>query len=133
METWVEISRYSRRSRRRFGIHIIAASGHYVEKFHPNYVSTDSIDALASRIASEVLEGIEGTEVKAGMIGEIGTSSPMTSQEEKVVRAAARAQLQTGAPLNIHLSYPRREGLRIVNILEDGGGISGACHLQPRG
>jgi phosphotriesterase-related protein len=103
------------------GVHIIAASGHYVERFHPNYVSTDSIDALASGIATEVLECIEGTEVKAGMIGEIGTTSPMTSQEEKVVRAAARAQLQTGAPLNIHLSYPRREGLKILKILEDEG------------
>jgi phosphotriesterase-related protein len=103
------------------GVHIIASSGHYIERFHPDYVSTDSIDALTSRIAREVLEGIEGGEAKAGMIGEIGTSSPMTSQEEKVVRAAGRAQLHTGAPLNIHLSYPRTEGLKIINILEDEG------------
>jgi phosphotriesterase-related protein len=105
----------------RVGVHIIAGSGHYIQKFHPGYVSTDSIDTLASRIAREVLEGIDGTEVKAGVIGEIGTSYPMTSQEEKVVRAAARAQLQTGAPLNIHLSYPRTEGLRIIKIFEEEG------------
>lgn len=105
----------------KIGVHIIAASGHYIEKFHSDYVSTDSIDTLASRIAREVLEGIEGKEVKAGMIGEIGTSYPMTSQEEKALRAAGRAQLQTGAPLNIHLSYPRREGLRIIGILEEEG------------
>ncbi len=105
----------------RVGVHIITASGHYIQRFHPSYVSTDSIDTLASRIAREVLEGIDGTEVKAGMIGEIGTSHPMTSQEEKVVRAAARAQLQTGAPLNIHLSYPRREALKIIKILEEEG------------
>jgi phosphotriesterase-related protein len=105
----------------RVGVHIIAASGHYIEKFHPSYVSTDSIDTLASRIAHEVLKGIDGTEVKAGVIGEIGTSYPMTSQEEKVVRAAARAQLQTSAPLNIHLSYPRTEGLRIIKIFEEEG------------
>ncbi len=103
------------------GVHVIAASGHYVERFHPAYVSTDSVDSLASRIVREVLEGIDGTEVKAGMIGEIGTSHPMRPQEEKVVRAAARAQVQTGAPLNIHLSYPRKEGLKIIDILEDEG------------
>jgi len=40
--------------------------------------------------------------VKAGIIGELGCTSNLTPNEEKVLRAGARAQKITGAAISIH-------------------------------
>ena len=52
--------------------------------------------------AEEVTEGIDGTDIKAGLIGEIGCSWPLTQNERKVLRAAARAQTRCGCALMVH-------------------------------
>ena len=52
----------------------------------------------------DLAEGVPvGSErVRAGFIGEIGCSWPMTPRERRVLRAAGRAQAATGAPLMVH-------------------------------
>lgn len=50
----------------------------------------------------EIREGVDGTSVKAGIIGEIGCSCPWTDAEKRSMRAAVIAQQETGAPLTIH-------------------------------
>ncbi len=106
---------------RRSGVHIICGCGHYVEHCHPADLSRQTVDEVASRLVSEITEGISGTDVKPGIIGEVGTSSPITRQEVKVLRAAARAHIKTGAPINVHLSHPRNQGHRVLDILEAEG------------
>lgn len=59
--------------------------------------------------------------IRAGIIGEIGTSSPIHPDEERVLRAAVRAHLATGAAINVHLSIFAQEGLRVLDILEQAG------------
>lgn len=104
------------------GLHIVASTGFYVEPAHPSFVKEVLIEELTSRMVKELTEGIDGTEVRAGMIGEIGTSAELTEQEEKVLRAAARAQVQTGAPMNVHLATMKgREGPKVLDILEQEG------------
>jgi phosphotriesterase-related protein len=105
-----------RRVAERARVHIVAGSGFYVEQSHPDYVATASTEELARMIAAEVEEGIAGTEVKAGIIGEIGTSS-VTPQEEKVLHAAALAQQRTGAAISIHTQRGFRAGETIARIL----------------
>uniref|UniRef100_A0A673JEI8 N-acetyltaurine hydrolase n=1 Tax=Sinocyclocheilus rhinocerous TaxID=307959 RepID=A0A673JEI8_9TELE len=51
---------------------------------------------------SEVLHGADGTDIRCGVIGEIGTSWPITDSEKKVLRATAHAQTQLGCPVIIH-------------------------------
>jgi phosphotriesterase-related protein len=87
---------------RRAGIHLVVGTGLYVHFGHPADVATRSQADLAAWMISEVREGIEGTGVRAGIIGEIGIASPMHPDEEKVLRAALHAQRETGAPLSIH-------------------------------
>ena len=55
------------------------------------------------------------------MIGEIGTSVQVLPNEEKVLRAAARAHLATGAAVNVHLEVGGREGHRVLDILAEEG------------
>ena len=50
--------------------------------------------------------GIDGTDLKAGIIAEIGSSEgKITSLEEKVFIAAALAHNQTGRPISTHTSF----------------------------
>ena len=44
----------------------------------------------------EVSEGVEGTGVRCGVIGEVGVSHPMTDFEKKSLQASAKAQQITG-------------------------------------
>jgi phosphotriesterase-related protein len=71
--------------------------------------------------------------VRAGIIGEIGTGDPVTAREEKVVRAAARAQSITGAPLSIHHAVWGRHAPKILRICrEEGADLSRTiiCHVD---
>ena len=70
---------------------------------------------------TELLNGVDGTNIRAGVIGEIGINLDYaTAQEERVLRAAARAQKATGAPLTTHASmYP--VGLIQLEILKEEG------------
>ncbi len=61
--------------------------------------------ALAREIIDDLTEGVDGSGIKAGIIGEIGCSWPPTTNERKSLSAAAIAQQETGAAISIH---PRR-------------------------
>lgn len=68
-------------------------------------VSKKSVAELASRMIRELTEGIKGTLVKAGVIGEIATSESIwTNAERKVFDAAVIAHKGTGAPISTHTS-----------------------------
>jgi phosphotriesterase-related protein len=69
----------------------------------------------------ELTEGIEGTPVLAGIIGEIGTSAAVHPVEEKVLGAAARAQEATGAAITLHLHPYARRGHDVLAVLESEG------------
>ena len=88
------------------GVNIIASTGWYTASSHPPEIANQSVDALADAIVGEITDGIGDTGVRAGNIGEIGLSGypndPFQPAEEKVLRAAARAQARTGASLTIH-------------------------------
>ena len=62
------------------------------------------MDGLAEWFAREVEQGIEGTAIRAGVIGKLEIHDPADADQEKVLRAAARATLRTGAPLAIELA-----------------------------
>lgn len=68
------------------GVNIIAGTGWYVEPTHPPIVKQKSVEELSEIMKQEIIEGIEDTGIKAGIIGEIGCSSPLCSQEKKVCR-----------------------------------------------
>jgi phosphotriesterase-related protein len=103
------------------GLNIVMGCGFYVNDCHPSYVSEMGIDQLADIMVKEIDEGVDGTGIRPGIIGEIGTSDPITDCEEKVVRAAARAQLRTGLPMNIHPFMWSRAGLRALDFLKEEG------------
>jgi phosphotriesterase-related protein len=88
------------------GLHIVASTGWYIAACHPPEIAGKPKQALADIMIRELTEGIDGSAVRAGNIGEIGLSGmpqdPFQPQEEVVLRAAAQAQAATGASLTIH-------------------------------
>lgn len=110
-----------RRVARATGLHIIMGSGWYRQPFYPPEINRLPTNKLADIIIAELTEGVAGAGIRAGIIGEIGVDLDYASaQEERVLRAAARAQKATGAPLTTHASmYP--VGLAQLDILRDEG------------
>ncbi len=87
------------------GLHIIMGCGWYRERVYPAYIHELSTNALADMLVKEVEEGVEGG-IRPGIIGEIGTERfHVTPAEEKVFRAAARAQRATGATVTTHTTH----------------------------
>lgn len=110
-----------REVQRSTGVQLITGCGYYVWHSHPERVKSMSVDDLASEILAELTHGIGDTGVSPGVIGETGTSRPLHSDEEKVLRATAQVQRQTGAPVSLHLSHPEDYGHTVLDILEEAG------------
>jgi len=91
---------------RETGLHVVASTGWYIQACHPPEIAGKSVEELAEIMVRELEEGIDGTGVRAGNIGEIGLSGlpqdPFQPAEEKVLRAAGRAQAATGASITLH-------------------------------
>lgn len=106
---------------RRTDVNIVASCGYYIDSTHPPEIRRMSVAAIADVLIKQIREGIGHTAVLPGIIGEIGTSSPVTASEERVVRGSARAAMETGVGLSIHLYPWGREALNVINFaLEEG-------------
>ena len=103
-----------RRLSLRTGINLITGSGYYVAASHPPDMESKDVDDIQDEIVKDIRLGIQDTGVRAGLIGEIGTTFPWTPNEQKVLRGAARAQLETGAPMEVHPGTNRK--MRFVLI-----------------
>ena len=81
---------------------IVMGCGYYVEEYQSPEAFERSVDDFAAEMSAQVLEGAWGSEVRAGIIGEIGCQSPWTAHEKKVMQAAIIAQQETGVAINVH-------------------------------
>lgn len=106
---------------RRSGVHIVAGTAFFVEALTPaEYLSWD-IGQLADFLIREHREGIAESGIRAGMIGEVGTGAPLMPFEERSLRASVRAMKVTGMGIMVHTDPWAKEGLRVVDVLEDAG------------
>lgn len=84
-------------------INIIQATGFYQDKFLPDFVTQATVKDLADLMRKEILEGIAGTNIRAKIIGEIGTSKGlMTNRERKVFLASSIIQKELDIPITTH-------------------------------
>lgn len=106
---------------RRTGVNVIAGGGLYYSLTIPEPYRSMSTEDLAREMIHEIQFGDPETGIKPGVIGEIGTSEQLDEIEEKGLRAAAWANLETGLPIYIH-TYPwTRASLDAIKILTDEG------------
>ena len=84
------------------GVHIIASTGFNKGKFCDLYVADKSVDQISEEMVNDLVKGMGATGIKAGIIKASSSKDHMTPGEEKIFRAAAKAHLQTGAPVSTH-------------------------------
>lgn len=116
------------------GLNIVMGAGYYLASSHPEKVTGLTVRAIADEIVHEALHGVDGTDVRIGLIGEIGVSADFTAAEEKSLRGAAQAQVRTGLPLMVHLPGWLRLGHRVLDIVADEGADLNhtvLCHMNP--
>ncbi len=103
------------------GVNVVMGASFYVNDAHPAYVASSTTEELAARIVRDVTEGVNGTGIRSGVIGEVGCSWPLTPAERKVVAASAMAQRATGAPILIHPGRDESSPLEILELLGEHG------------
>jgi phosphotriesterase-related protein len=108
------------------GVKVVCGCGYYYHDTHPADMGKKTVEDIRNEIVIDLTVGIDGTGIKAGVIGEIGLSAEIHPDEEKVLKAAAQAQVETGAGIQVHV-YPWAKGgawplgLEALGILENAG------------
>jgi phosphotriesterase-related protein len=103
------------------GLHIVMGSSYYIGASHPPELASKSIDEIADGIVDDLVCGVGDTGIRAGIIGEIGCSTPLRPTEKLVLAASAVAQKRTGVAINIHPGGGDGGILEVVDILAKAG------------
>jgi phosphotriesterase-related protein len=112
-----------RRLATRTGVQLVMGAGWYRQSYYPLEALIDrrSVDDLAAELVREFTDGVAGTGVHPGILGEIGTDKPWVSAlEERVHRAVARAARETGMAISTH-AVMSPVGLAQLRLFEEEG------------
>lgn len=99
------------------GINIIMGCGHYIDAALPERVRSATVEALAQEMIDDLTIGVCGTDIKAGVIGEIGTSAVITPSEKKVLKAAGIAGATTKKAIHVHTALYQENGFEVIETL----------------
>lgn len=105
------------------GANVIMGCGHYVEDYQDAANHDRSADEFAAEMIDQIFEGAWESDVRAGMIGEIGCQSPWTDLERRVMQGAIVAQAETGAALNVHPGRDADQPQEVMDFVKTQGGI----------
>jgi len=116
------------------GCHIVTGCGHYVEEYQDPRNHDRGVDSFAAEMVAQVQEGLWGTGVRAGIIGEIGCQNPWTPLERRVLEGALVAQRETGAALTIHPGRRQDQPQEVMDFIRTHGGGDPSrtimCHVD---
>jgi phosphotriesterase-related protein len=104
------------------GVNIVMGCGHYVHEYQDPANADRGVEDFAAEMIAQVNVGAWGTDIRAGIIGEIGCQSPWTAQEQRVMRAALVAQAETGAALNVHPGRDADQPAEVAAFVRAAGG-----------
>ena len=111
------LARISRES----GVHIIMGAGLYVAAVHPADMDERTEEDLAREIIGDIVDGVGGSGVRAGIVGEVGCTWPLAPNERKSLAAAAITQGETGAAISVHPGRHPDAPLEILELLANAG------------
>lgn len=103
------------------GLQLVVCTGIYTYDHLPPFLANRDVDFMAGLFVHDIEQGIQGTEVKAAFIKCAADEPGVNERIEKVHRAAARASIQTGAPIMAHSRPASNTGPRQVEILLEEG------------
>jgi phosphotriesterase-related protein len=114
-------------------LQIVACTGIYTYDHLPQFLLNRSADFMCDLFVHDILEGIQGTGVKAAFIKCAADEPGVNERIEKVHRAAGRASRLTGAPIMAHSRPASNTGPRQVEILLEEGVAPEKIHIAHTG
>ncbi len=103
------------------GVNIVMGAGYYVDAVHPADMDNRTESELGEEMTAQLTTGVDDTGIRAGIIGELGCSWPLTDNERKVLAGGAMAQQATGAAILIHPGRNIRSPFEIIDTLAESG------------
>ena len=100
---------------------VVLGTGYYVHDTLSEEVCAMSVEEMADFMIDEIENGIAGTNIRAGVIGEVGVSEVIYPVERKALLAAAIAHKKTGLPVWIHTFPWSHAGLEAARLLVENG------------
>jgi predicted metal-dependent phosphotriesterase family hydrolase len=108
------------------GVHIVMGTSITLLSKNSIMQSSDVSD-LAAWMVRELTEGVEDTGIRAGIIGELGVGSPspefdklsLSTQEVKLLRAAAKAYHATGALISLDTHHGKLAMQKLAILMEE--------------
>lgn len=117
-----------RRVAGRVRVHLVASTGWYADEVLPPYFRTHGPDRLIGgpeplerMFRSDVLDGIGGSGVRAGMLKVVTDAPGLTPDITRVMAAAAVVHGETGVPITTHSNPHLRNGLDQARFLLERG------------
>jgi phosphotriesterase-related protein len=102
-------------------IHVVQGTGQYLGPTHEPWVADATEAEIARRLIADATTGMDGTTIRAGIYGEIGTSDPVQPDERRVLRAVAAAARETGLAISVHVHPWGHEGPAVLDELASAG------------
>jgi phosphotriesterase-related protein len=113
------------------GMHVVLATGYYLDKwidgYRPESFHNDPHEAIAEEVIRELTEGMKGTDIKAGII-KTAIRDIEDEGDRKLLKAAAIAQKETGVSISTHTLTPG-DRIGTLNLLEGAGVPPGRIYL----
>ena len=126
------LARISRES----GLNVVMGSGIFLDPVHGPEHLDGSVREIADRIVRDLTVGAQGTNIRAGFIGEIFVGQPFTNRERNSLAGACLAQRETGVPIQIHMPGWYRLGDEVLDFVAAQGVPMQSvvlCHSNPSG
>ena len=109
-------------------LNIVVATGVYTYDSVPKFFrlrgpifGMDVPDPMADMFIRDITQGIADTGVRAAFLKCAIDEEGMTADVERILRAVARAHLETGAPVMVHTHPGTKRGLEVHKVLSEIG------------
>lgn len=101
------------------GIHVVHATGGYW--MTSPFFRAAEVESLVELFRYDIEQGMNGSDVRAGILKVATDRDGVTEQNERLLRAAARTQLATGVPINTHTNMAQHTGLEQLRVFAEEG------------
>ncbi len=113
--------KFMRKVAEKTGLQVVPCTGIYTYDHLPTFFISRDPDQIAELFVADIERGIQGTEIKAAFIKCAADEPGVNENVEKIHRAAARASVQTGAPIMAHSRPASDTAPRQLEIFEEEG------------
>ena len=103
------------------GVNVIVATGMYTYDELPHYFRHRGIDHMADLFVQDIVEGVQGTGVKAAILKVATDEKGVTEGVGMALRAVARAHRRTGVPISTHTHAASERGLDQQRVFVEEG------------